>query len=659
MPTKPAQRLQLYCVYHLNIAYSSIEEEQRSEVIRRCYWPLVELAQKHKLPFGFEIPAYTLETIALLDPKWLSALRALLDDGTCEFVGSGYAQLIGPLVPAQVNAANLRLGNEVYRKLLGRVPEIALVNEQAYSAGLVKNYLDAGYRALIMEWDNPAKNHPEWNPEFRYLPQRARGPGGESIPLLWNKSIAFQKFQRYAHGEMELDEYLSYLGGHVGERTRAFPLYANDVEIFDFRPGRYHTEAPLQEDGEWKRLERLFETLIKNPQFKLVAPGRILDLINEPGAGNSLHLESAEQPVPVKKQGKYNVVRWAVTGHDDVGVNTACWRLYKALSAEPAASDDKWRELCYLWSSDFRTHITEKRWTKYLGRLAAFGKKIRVPKADGRAPTLVAAKKKLPADAERRGRFLTIRAGRLTVKLNCQRGLAVDGAWLDGADGPPLVGTLPHGFYDDISLGTDWYTGHAVLEAPGQPKIADLAPVAPIVEKTRDGDWLISAKIPTPLGPVFKTIEISGRAPVLTLAYYFDWKRLPMGSLRLGNITLHPGAFDRASLYYAASNGGSAPETFPLAGKTVDHGAPVSFLVSARTALGMTDGRVELGDARRRVLVESDQASAALVGMISYRETKDSYFCRLALSAGEMDETRRPDGRRPGNLKCRVVIRLA
>ena len=32
-------RLNLYAVFHLNLTYSSIEEEQHSDVIRRCYWP--------------------------------------------------------------------------------------------------------------------------------------------------------------------------------------------------------------------------------------------------------------------------------------------------------------------------------------------------------------------------------------------------------------------------------------------------------------------------------------------------------------------------------------------------------------------------------------------------------------------------------------------
>ena len=61
-------RLQLYAFFHLNLAYSSIEEEQRPEVVERCYWPLLRLAREYNLPFGIEISGQTLETIAKNGP---------------------------------------------------------------------------------------------------------------------------------------------------------------------------------------------------------------------------------------------------------------------------------------------------------------------------------------------------------------------------------------------------------------------------------------------------------------------------------------------------------------------------------------------------------------------------------------------------------------
>lgn len=642
--------LSLYTVFHLNLAYSSIEEEQRPEVIARCYRPLLRIAREHRIPFGIEAPATTLEAAAAIDPGFVEELGELVRGGLCELVGSGYAQLIGPLVPAEVNAWNLKLGQEAYERLIGRRPALALVNEQAYAAGLVPLYLEAGFNALVMEWDNPAHEHPEWKREWRYLPQYALSPGGERIALLWNKSIAFQKLQRYAHGELERAEVLAYLEGHLSPEPRAFPLYGNDVEIFDFRPGRYHTEAALR-DPEWRRLEQLFCELQADPRFRFVKPSDVLALLAAPEAGHALALESPAQPVPVKKQGKYNLTRWAVTGRDDIGINTACYRLFECLKARPEAPAADWRELCYLWSSDFRTHITERRWAAYRARLEAAEKTWAPPPRPPRPRSPTAP---LPG-ARREGRYLIVEGPEVLLRLNCRRGLAVDALRFGGPAEPALVGTLAHGYFDDIALGADYYTGHLVLEAPGRPKITDLEPAEPQVDE-EDGALAVRGTIQTPLGPVHKVWRLFPAEQRLELEYELAWSELPHGSLRLGHVTLLPEAFERASLFYRTRNGGRADETFPLEGRAVEHGAHATFLVSASQGLGITSGRVDLGDRRRGVRVEVDKEAAAAIGLVTYREVDSSFFCRLSLSVREMDETCRPHAGPRQALRVRLAL---
>jgi len=68
--------LRLFTVFHLNLAYSSIEEEQRAQVVERCYWPLLRLAREYDLPFGIEASAYTLEAASVADPSVSSLERA-------------------------------------------------------------------------------------------------------------------------------------------------------------------------------------------------------------------------------------------------------------------------------------------------------------------------------------------------------------------------------------------------------------------------------------------------------------------------------------------------------------------------------------------------------------------------------------------------------
>jgi hypothetical protein len=659
--------LRLFSVFHLNLAYSSIEEEQRPEVVRRCYWPLLRLCREHKFPAGIEASGYTLAEIASIDPGWVKELRHLCSDGLCEFIGSGYAQLIGPLVPPEVNEANLRLGNMVYESLLGHRPRIALVNEQAYSTGLVGHYENAGYRAILMEWDNPASCHDEWETGWRYLPQVAVGEKGAEIQLLWNNSISFQKFQRYAHGDMTLEAYVGYLEKHVAETARAFSLYGNDVEIFDFRPGRYHTEPELAAEGEWQRIGRLFEELQADNRFLVVRPGEVLRMMKAPGAGNRLRLESPGQPIPVKKQGKYNVTRWAVTGRDDLGINTACWRIYEALREGRSGSDADWRELCYLWSSDFRTHITEKRWTRFLERLDRFERRITHGKSArpddsldrhvGNGCVAYRGPRSSDVNVRRQDRYLTVESDLVRVRLDCKRGLAVSAMWFKGTSEEFLCGTLPHGYYDDIRMGADFYTGHVTMEFPGQAKVTSLNAVEPTIGE-EDYGQVIRGSVNTPLGPIHQEIHVPSGIAQMRIRYELEWETIPAGSLRLGHITLNPAAFDRDTLYFRTHNGGYGEETFPVAGGDIDHGSAVSFLVSACNGIGVTGGVVELGDVRRALRVLIDKTESAMIGLVTYRRVGETYFYRVSFSAVEMDETRNAKVAKRDHIRANIVIGL-
>jgi hypothetical protein len=636
--------LNLFALFHLNLAFSSIEEEQRSEVIARCYWPLLDLVAQHG-PIGIEITGYTLEEIARLDPEWIGRARALLASGRIELIGSGYAQMIGPLVPARVTEKNLQIGNEVYRRLLDTVPTLALINEQTYSAGLVGLYLDAGYRAILMDWDNCAAHHPEWPLETRYRPQAARGADGRSIGLIWTNTVAFQKLQRLAHRDVDLEPYVDYVRSQAGAAERAFCLYASDAEIFDFRPGRYRTEEAMR-GGEWQRTAQAFAAFADEPNVRLVRPSEILALT---AAAEPLQLETAACPIPVKKQRKYNLARWAVTGRDDIAINAACERIYRGLVASNSC-DAEWKELCYLWSSDFRTHITEKRWTVYCERLRA---------AEARHASIQSRSQQPRRNGELlEPRHIDIETPSLRARLDRRRGLAIE--WLHFAShGKPVLGGLPHGYFDDISVQADWYTGDCVFEAPGEAKITDLEWCEARRAMLPNGDVRLSARIETSNGPIEKSLTFGAHEPRVDFEIVFHWQNWGRGSLRLGHFTLLPNAFDPLTLSLTTHNGGKDSETFAFAGQTVDHGAPVSFLVSSSHGLGMTEGWAELGDAKTRVRIDVNRTIAPLLGLLTHRRIGDRVFCQLALSALELDDTRKPSAYCEGPRRFRFSVSAA
>ena len=85
----------VFALFHLNLAFSSIEEEMRGEVIARCYWPLLKLAEKCG-PIGMEITGYTLEEIAAKEGMTLAKFLTTLHNEVLDHHGevNNFASLL-------------------------------------------------------------------------------------------------------------------------------------------------------------------------------------------------------------------------------------------------------------------------------------------------------------------------------------------------------------------------------------------------------------------------------------------------------------------------------------------------------------------------------------------------------------------------------------
>ena len=79
-----------------------------------------------------------------------------------------------------------------------------------------------------------------------------------------------------------------------------------------------------------------------------------------------------------------------------------------------------------------------------------------------------------------------------------------------------------------------------------------------------DNDLFVSTPISTPLGAVNKTLKLSLKQPLITIEYQFNFDTAFFGSMKVGNITALPEAFDPDSLYFSACNGGNKQERFHL-----------------------------------------------------------------------------------------------
>lgn len=650
--------LRLYSVYHLNLAFSSIEVSERGNVIKRAYWPLLALARKPYAKIAIEANGYTLEEINRIDPAFIVELKELVASSKVEFIGSGYAQVIGPLVPAEVTMRNLLIGNEVYAALLGQHPTVAYVDEQTFSMGLVPLYAEAGYDGMIMEWNNAARYQKEWDGEWRYRVVLGQGTNGQTLPILWNDSISFQRFQRYAHAEATLEEHQAFLESHKGE-GRVMALYGNDAEIFDFRPGRYRTEAALDELHEWDRIDALYRVLAEDTDIEQAFPSALINDAHGAGSMPTVSLVTPEQPIVVKKQEKYNLSRWALTGRDSITINTACYRIYDALMRKGERADPSlWKDLCYAWDSDFRTHITADRFAVYRAFLHDLAER-----AGAVAPDFEHA---VPAGTTPRpfaienNRF-TIETPKVIVRFNVRRGLALEELIFPEVSDLPLVGTVPHGYFDHIPFNADFYAGNTVIDVPAVTRITDLEPAEGVeVLDGAEGVVHVIGRVCMENGIVTKHITIDGTDGSVTLAYAFDLRQGTPARFHTGLLTFNPEAFDRKSLFYACHNGGRERERFSLAASASIECNPVSLHVSCSTILGNTTGCLLVGDAHKHLRIETDLAELATLPFVAFTDTGPTYFLRSAFSLAEFDDTTRlREGAELPDFRFRMTLRAA
>ena len=653
-----------YLLFHLNLAFSSIPVNARSEVIRKCYWPLLELVEETGIPIGIELTGWTLQQITELDTAWVERFKQLLKSQQCELIGSGWAQLIGPLVPYEVNCWNQKMGLDAYQEILGVTPKIALVNEMAFSTGMVDVYVEAGYEGIVMDRDNVRLALGLDHTPISTTPTHAKGTDTLSIPVLWSDSILFQRLQRVVHGDIPVSEYMFYVQKRADQDNAVLPIYSNDAEIFDYRPGRFTAEAGLHADGEWVRFKNICKRLKEEVGLVWLSPSQALAISTTTSNPRIKRLSSVNQPIPVKKQAKYNINRWAVTGRDDLWLNTSCHRIYQTLVKKNIEQRESWRELCELWASDLRTHITNDRWNDAVKRISIFNHKLNLEKIENSRlesiqgnehkneiyPVEGAEIKKDDEDI-----FWTIKTSNIHLVLNVRRGLTIKSLAFRSHDFEPIIGTLAQGYFSSIKFGADFYSGGVVIEIPGERiRMTDLEWVKPYIQQI-DNEIILSVSIPINNALINKKIVIDTKLEQIRLSYDFFELDRPLGIVRVGIITLFPEWFSSA-VKVRCNNGGKNAEIFQI-NTEVNHGCAASTLVSSTAALGATDGRIMIeGASGKGISLSWNPANCAAVPMLQHQLSQEHYLTRLMFSLCELDDTSRAGGvLKPFNFQISAV----
>ncbi len=621
----------VYTTWHLNLGFSAIEDNEHVAVINSCYWPLLDLVKSDGYRFGIEVSASTLQRIKDLDPAWIDEICRLQEVGKVEILASGWSQIIAPLVPWQITEINLKLANEFYASEFSRTPKLAFLNEQVWSDGIFDIYADAGYVGVVLEWENSFFANPQWEEKWRYGPVVMEKDGRE-LSIIWNHSTSFQKLQRFAHGEISLSEWTKWFHASLSDtKDVSFCIYGGDVETIGYRPKRYTYETSAS-PVEWEKIDDAFKSLLEKG-IRFVLPSELL--INSVECPRINEISTLTMPLPTKKQPKYNPLRWAVGGRDSVLANTKCQRILDNLLKGNIQDLEIWRKLLELWASDFRTHITEKRWVNWLEDAS----RLEEPMSRSAPRRLMLKNSGVENFIIREDAYeIEISNQNIRALISKQKGLALKELNFFSISPNWLVGTFEHGASDHIEWNADFFSGEFVLEPAGHSKVSDLVPVKLDISTGENFVQLFS-RIHSRLGHLEKTIRVYDSPERIVFSYKPLWKEIPSGSLRFGDVVLNSREFPLSELEFETHNGGRNLERFKVFGSPVDQGRALSSLVSARQCFGITEGYCLIGDNQKRIKVSNNQLYSKVPALLTFQNFKESYLFRLQFSGREIDDT--------------------
>lgn len=596
------------------------------------------MAENSNFKICIEASAYSLEEINKIDNFFLKKLRILINNKKVEFIGSGYCQAIFPLIPFEMNKKNLQFGNEIYKKLLGFKPTIALINEQIFSKSLIPIYKHNGYKAIVIDWKNCKLANNKLNDNLEFSPKSLKFRN-DTIKIIWANSLNFQKFQNYVHGEISEDNFLKFIN-KISKPNRNICIYSNDVEIFNFRPGRFLTESKIHDTEEWYRIEKIFKKITKNNSFIFLS-----ELLKKNRKNKLISIFNSKNPIVTKKQPKYNIIRWSLAGRDSLYINTLCFRIFNYLNSKKIKNKNIWKKLCFFWSSDFRTHITNKKWNLFLKEIHSFSRNSKIKKflkIENKKFEKCSSIDRNKIKILKQKNFLSIQTNNIEINLNIKKGLTIESYTDHKIADIPIIGKIEKGFFNQIDRDVDFFSGFFLLyDRVNNKKITDLSQNAEKFIISSKDNFIIRNKFK--FGKIIHEKNFIFDFQKRRFAIKNIFKNFPIGFLRFNYITLNPNNFNHEKLFYETNNGGYNLEKFDIKKMQFDHGEHVSSLCSATTGLGSTNGIVIIGDDKKRIRITNDNTKSALIPMIKNEKISKKNLFRFYQSAMEYDDTSKPN----------------
>jgi hypothetical protein len=147
--------MQYIAIFHANLNYAYLTPDRYEFVIRTAYEMTIDTMREvfPDTPYVFEASGYTLEEIAQHTPDVLQKLKAAIDQGQCEFMGSPYAHPMLPNFPEEDGLWSLKFSMDCYERYLGMRPQSLWNPECGWRDYVPRQAVAAGYTNLVADFE--------------------------------------------------------------------------------------------------------------------------------------------------------------------------------------------------------------------------------------------------------------------------------------------------------------------------------------------------------------------------------------------------------------------------------------------------------------------------------------------------------------------------
>ena len=210
--------------------------------------------------------------------------------------------------------------------------------------------------------------------------------------------------------------------------------------------------------NEWGRISDIYNEIARENKF--IFPS---DIIKQNKKKVLVTIFNPKSPIITKKQAKYNISRWSLSGRDNLYINTLCYKIYKQLSKN--SQKKNWEKLCYFWSSDFRTHITKRRWNYFIKEINFFLNRLKSKKSVNiRKNKFNILKKDNKYKVIHLKDNIKIIDRNHEINLSILKGLTVNSFINYKISSKSLIGKIEKGFFNHINYDVDFFSGFSHLE---------------------------------------------------------------------------------------------------------------------------------------------------------------------------------------------------